>query len=130
MTDSAIHSPHEDLPHVNEVETINEEDFKALRTDDMISTDNLTTSTPENDRYSTEEDAAISEKLRHFLEDGEYLENFDYYDQASFETVSLTSGSGAANISISRIPLYKQLKAKNPKFSTIDFRVLQYKEFL
>ena len=45
------------------------------------------------------------------------------------KTVSLTSGSGAANISISRIPLYKQLKAKNPKFNTFDFRVLQYREF-
>ncbi len=46
------------------------------------------------------------------------------------KTVSLTSGSGAANISISRFPLYKQLKAKNPKFNTFDFRVLQYREFL
>ena len=46
------------------------------------------------------------------------------------KTVSLTSGSGAANISISRLPLYKQLKAKNPNFNTFDFRVLQYREFL
>ncbi|MDD7886532.1 uracil-DNA glycosylase family protein [Flavivirga sp. 57AJ16] len=45
------------------------------------------------------------------------------------KTVSLTSGSGAANISISRIPLYKQLKAKNPKFNTFDFREMQYREF-
>ncbi len=45
------------------------------------------------------------------------------------KTVSLTSGSGAANISISRIPLYKQLKAKNPNFNTFDFRVMQYQEF-
>ena len=47
----------------------------------------------------------------------------------TIKTVSLTSGSGAANISISRIPLYKQLKAKNPKFNTFDFRVMQYSEF-
>ena len=46
------------------------------------------------------------------------------------KTVSLTSSSGAANISISRIPLYRQLKARNPKFNTIDFRVMQYREFL
>jgi len=46
------------------------------------------------------------------------------------KTVSLTSGSGAANISISRQPLYKQLKAKNPKFNTFDYRVMQYSEFL
>ena len=45
------------------------------------------------------------------------------------KTVSLTSGSGAANISISRNPLYKQLKAKNPTFNTFDFRVLQYRTF-
>ncbi|TYB75772.1 uracil-DNA glycosylase family protein [Bizionia myxarmorum] len=45
------------------------------------------------------------------------------------KTVSLTSGSGAANISISRLPLYKQLKARNPNFNTFDFRVLQYREF-
>jgi hypothetical protein len=45
------------------------------------------------------------------------------------KTVSLTSGSGAANISISRMPLYKQLKAKNPKFNTFDFRIMQYREF-
>jgi len=46
------------------------------------------------------------------------------------KTVSLTSGSGAANISISRLPLYKHLKAKNSAFNTFDFRVLQYREFI
>lgn len=46
------------------------------------------------------------------------------------KTVSLTSGSGAANISISRMPLYQHLKAKNPNFNTFDFRVLQYREFI
>ena len=46
------------------------------------------------------------------------------------KTVSLTSGSGAANISIGSMPLYKQLKAKNPKFNTFDFRVMQYREYL
>jgi G:T/U-mismatch repair DNA glycosylase len=45
------------------------------------------------------------------------------------KTVSLTSGSGAANISISKNPLYKQLKAKNPAFNTFDFRIMQYQEF-
>lgn len=49
--------------------------------------------------------------------------------ERTIKTVSLTSGSGAANISISRLPLYKQLKAKNPKFNTFDFRVMQYSEF-
>ncbi|MDN3494089.1 uracil-DNA glycosylase family protein [Winogradskyella bathintestinalis] len=48
----------------------------------------------------------------------------------TIKTVSLTSGSGAANISISRLPLYKQLKTKNPDFNTFDFRVMQYSEFI
>tara|TARA_R110002096_G_scaffold146733_4_gene305559 strand:- start:5741 stop:6466 length:726 start_codon:yes stop_codon:yes gene_type:complete len=51
-------------------------------------------------------------------------------DNRIIKTVSLTSSSGAANISISRIPLYKHLKAKNPKFNTFDFRVMQYREFI
>ncbi|MBC3757386.1 uracil-DNA glycosylase family protein [Hyunsoonleella sp. SJ7] len=45
------------------------------------------------------------------------------------KTVSLTSPSGSANRAIGSIPLYKQLKAKNPKFTTFDFRVIQYREF-
>ena len=56
------------------------------------------------------------------------IHNFQIDDRV-IKTVSLTSGSGAANISISRLPLYKQLKAKNPNFNTFDFRVLQYREF-
>ncbi len=50
--------------------------------------------------------------------------------QRPIKTVSLTSGSGAANISISRLPLYKQLKASNPNFNTFDFRLMQYREYL
>ncbi|WP_055448789.1 uracil-DNA glycosylase family protein [Lacinutrix mariniflava] len=46
------------------------------------------------------------------------------------KTVSLTSSSGAANISIGSNSLYKQLKASDPKFNTFDFRVLQYREYL
>lgn len=45
------------------------------------------------------------------------------------KTVSLTAPSGAANRAIGSLPLYKSLKDKNPKFSTIDFRILQYQEF-
>ena len=48
----------------------------------------------------------------------------------SIKTVSLTSGSGAANISISRLPLYKHMKVKNSEFNTFDFRVMQYSEYL
>lgn len=52
------------------------------------------------------------------------------HDKRIIKTVSLTSGSGAANISISRMPLYQHLKAKNPNFNTFDFRVMQYSEFI
>ena len=52
------------------------------------------------------------------------------FKSRTIKTVSLTSGSGAANISISRMPLYQQLKAKNPDFNTFDFRVMQYSEFI
>ncbi|MFK7747557.1 MAG: uracil-DNA glycosylase family protein [Kordia sp.] len=45
------------------------------------------------------------------------------------KTVSLTSSSGAANRAIGSIPLYKKLKKENPKFTTFDFRVLQYRAF-
>lgn len=44
-------------------------------------------------------------------------------------TVSLTSASGSANRAIGSLPLYQQLKNKNPNFTTFDFRVMQYREF-
>ncbi|OIQ30804.1 MAG: DNA glycosylase [Bacteroidetes bacterium MedPE-SWsnd-G2] len=44
-------------------------------------------------------------------------------------TVSLTSPSGSANRAIGSMPLYKQLKQRDAKFSTFDFRVMQYREF-
>ncbi|MEO8933477.1 MAG: uracil-DNA glycosylase family protein [Xanthomarina sp.] len=45
------------------------------------------------------------------------------------KTVSLTAPSGAANRAVGSMPLYKQLKQKNPEFSTLDFRMMQYREF-
>lgn len=45
------------------------------------------------------------------------------------QTVSLTSVSGAANISISKNPEFQYLKSKYPTFNTFDFRLLQYAEF-
>lgn len=44
----------------------------------------------------------------------------------TFKTVSLTAPSGAANRAVGSLTLYKELKAQNPEFTTIDFRVLQY----
>ncbi len=51
-------------------------------------------------------------------------------DDRRIRTVSLTSCSGAANIYVSRNPLFQQLKLRNPEFNTFDFRVLQYQEYL
>jgi G:T/U-mismatch repair DNA glycosylase len=45
------------------------------------------------------------------------------------KTVSLTSASGSANRAIGSMSLFKQLKTKNPIFSTFDFRLMQYREF-
>ncbi len=44
-------------------------------------------------------------------------------------TISLTAPSGAANRAIGSMQEYKSLKDKNPKFNTIDFRVMQYKKY-
>ena len=48
----------------------------------------------------------------------------------TIKTVSLTSASGSANRAIGSMPLYQQLKQNNPSFTTTDFRVMQYREFL
>ena len=44
-------------------------------------------------------------------------------------TVSLTAPSGAANRAVGSLQDYKLLKAQNPSFNTLDYRVLQYKPF-
>lgn len=51
------------------------------------------------------------------------------WEARSIKTVSLTAPSGAANRAVGSLELYKELKAKNPDFNTIDFRVLQYAPF-
>ncbi|MCA0132899.1 uracil-DNA glycosylase family protein [Winogradskyella alexanderae] len=51
-------------------------------------------------------------------------------NERTIKTVSLTSASGSANRAIGSMSLYKQLKSKNPGFSTFDFRVMQYREYL
>ncbi len=44
-------------------------------------------------------------------------------------TVSLTAPSGSANRAVGSLQAYKELKNKYPEMTTIDFRVLQYKDF-
>lgn len=50
------------------------------------------------------------------------------YKGREYKTVSLTAPSGAANRAVGSLDLYKKLKANNPTFNTIQFRVLQYQE--
>ncbi|GGG53981.1 uracil-DNA glycosylase family protein [Bizionia arctica] len=50
-------------------------------------------------------------------------------DKRIIKTVSLTAPSGAANRAVGSMPLYKHLKQKNPEFNTLDFRMMQYREF-
>lgn len=52
-----------------------------------------------------------------------------YLNERMIRTVSLTAPSGSANRAIGSMQAYKDLKNKNPEFNTIDFRVMQYKEF-
>ena len=44
-------------------------------------------------------------------------------------TVSLTAPSGSANRAVGSNKNYKFFKKQNPNFTTIDFRIMQYKEF-
>lgn len=49
--------------------------------------------------------------------------------QRKIRTVTLTAPSGSANRAVGGMEEYKQMKAQNPDFSVLDFRVLQYKSF-
>lgn len=45
------------------------------------------------------------------------------------KTVSLTAPSGAANRAVGSLDTYKRMKAEDPNFNTLDYRVMQYREF-
>jgi len=47
----------------------------------------------------------------------------------NIQTVSLTAPSGAANRAVGSLDFYKQMKAENPEFNTLDFRVMQYQQY-
>jgi len=67
----------------------------------------------------------LSNRARHIERSRDAVE----INSRIIKTVSLTSASGAANRAVGSIPLYRKLKSENPKFTTFDFRVLQYKAF-
>lgn len=50
-------------------------------------------------------------------------------ENRKIQTVSLTAPSGAANRAVGGKLLYKKMKSEDPNFSTIDYRVLEYKPF-
>jgi G:T/U-mismatch repair DNA glycosylase len=47
-------------------------------------------------------------------------------DGRTVKTVSLTAPSGSANRAVGGMDFYKKMKEKNPDFTAIDFRVIQY----
>ncbi|HEU0227395.1 MAG TPA: hypothetical protein VFQ86_06635 [Arachidicoccus soli] len=47
----------------------------------------------------------------------------------TIKTITLTAPSGSANRAIGSLATYKRMKDENPDFTTIDFRVMQYKAF-
>ncbi|PTX63449.1 G/U mismatch-specific uracil-DNA glycosylase [Kordia periserrulae] len=75
-------------------------------------------------------DLSLAQKRRHAEQESSSKHSLSHRVQSRWiKTVSLTSSSGAANRAIGSISLYKKLKKQNPKFTTFDFRVMQYKEF-
>lgn len=50
-------------------------------------------------------------------------------DDRMIKTVSLTAPSGSANRAVGSLASYKKMKAENPDFNTVDFRVVQYTPF-
>lgn len=45
------------------------------------------------------------------------------------KTISLTAPSGAANRAVGALQAYKKQKEKNPSYTTLDFRIAQYRKF-
>lgn len=60
------------------------------------------------------------------------IHHFELQDQGRtriIRTVSLTAPSGSANRAVGSILEYKTAKAKDPSYSTLDFRAAQYRQF-
>jgi G:T/U-mismatch repair DNA glycosylase len=57
------------------------------------------------------------------------VHQFELSPSRNIKTISLIAPSGAANRAIGSMAEYKNLKDKNPKFNTFDYRVLQYGRF-
>lgn len=53
-----------------------------------------------------------------------------FLEGRAIECISLISPSSAANRSIGGHPLYKKMKSIDPGYSTLDFRVAQFRDFL
>lgn len=68
-------------------------------------------------------------KMKLISNDVPRVHQFLMEDGRLVNTVSLTAPSGSANRAIGSMKLYKSLKEQNPEFNTIDFRVLQYRQF-
>lgn len=49
--------------------------------------------------------------------------------EREIRTISLIAPSGAANRAVGSLASYKRLKAEDPMFNTLDFRIMQYRKF-
>ncbi|MBQ4916184.1 uracil-DNA glycosylase family protein [Maribacter sp. MMG018] len=49
--------------------------------------------------------------------------------EREIRTISLIAPSGAANRAVGSLASYKRLKAEDPSFNTLDFRIMQYRKF-
>ena len=67
-------------------------------------------------------------KLRLVSNEIPRIHNF-HLDSRIIKTISLMAPSGSANRAVGSNSEYKRLKQQNPKFNTLDFRVLQYKKY-
>lgn len=65
------------------------------------------------------------EKPDNILDQNDELES----SVRTIRTVSLIAPSGSANRAVGSLETYKDFKRKNPEATTVDFRVLQYREY-
>ncbi len=67
-------------------------------------------------------------QFRQLTSENPRMHQFDL-EERTIRTVSLVSPSNAANRSIGANPIYKRVKLKNEKYTTLQFRIDQYRKF-
>jgi hypothetical protein len=67
-------------------------------------------------------------QLEQLISENPRIHQFDL-EERTIRTISLVSPSNAANRSIGANPIYKSVKLKNEKYTTLQFRIDQYRRF-